>query len=182
MVTQAQPFTTLKNRKYINLTTFRKTGAAVATPLWFAEYQGVLYTQTFPTAGKLKRIKHTPRVTVALCTVNGKALGAEIEGEARIVTNEQENLLAEAALARKYGLIRRIYNGAMNVYGKLRRQAPTGRTYIAIEPVISTHYSPRVCILAGETGREAVGTRFIASVSPLLPTWKDAMNRVPTFT
>jgi uncharacterized protein len=182
MNTLALLFATLKNRKYINLTTFRKTGAAVATPLWFAEHQGVLYTQTFPTAGKLKRIKHTPRVTVAPCTVNGKALGAEIEGEARIITNEQEILLAEAALARKYGLTRRIYDGAMSVYGKLRRQAPSGRTYIAIEPVMSSHYSPRVCILTGETGREAVGTRFIASVSPLLPTGKDAMNRVPTYT
>jgi uncharacterized protein len=159
MIMQTQPFVTLKNRKYVNLTTFRKTGAAVATPLWFAEHQGVVYTQTFPTAGKLKRIKHTPRVTVAPCTVNGKALGAEIEGEARIITNEQEILLAEAALARKYGLTRRIYDGAMSVYGKLRRQAPSGRTYIAIEPVMSSHYSPRVCILPGETGREAVGTR-----------------------
>ena len=142
MITQAQPFTTLKNRQYINLTTFRRTGAAVATPLWFAEQQGILYAQTFPTAGKLKRIKHTPRVTVAPCTVNGKALGAEMEGEARIITNEQEILLAEAALARKYGLTRRIYNGALSVYGKLRRQGPSGRTYIAIEPVTSSHYSP----------------------------------------
>ncbi len=78
-------FITLKKRTYINLTTFRKTGAAVATPLWFAEHQGVLYTQTFPTAGKLKRIRHTPRVTVAPCTVNGKPLGTEIEGNARIL-------------------------------------------------------------------------------------------------
>jgi PPOX class probable F420-dependent enzyme len=140
MITQAQAFTTLKSDKYINLTTFRKSGAAVATPLWFAEYQGILYMQTFPTAGKLKRIRHTARVTVAPCTFNGKALGPEIEGEARIVTNEQEILLAEVALAIKYGLTRRIYNGALSAFGKLRRQAPAGSTYIAIEPVASTHY------------------------------------------
>lgn len=164
-MTQAQPFTTLKNRTYINLTTFRKTGAAVATPLWFAEEQGVLYTQTFPTAGKLKRIRHTARVTVAPCTMNGKALGAEIEGHARILTNEQEILQAEDALARKYDLTRRMYYGALSVYGKLRRQAPSGRTYIAIEPVTSTHYSSH----SPSTSRNL--PRFHASIVPLFFNW-----------
>lgn len=140
MLTQAQSFTSLKSDRYINLTTFRKTGEAVATPLWFADYRGVLYAQTFPTAGKLKRIRHTPRVTVASCTLNGKTLGPQIEGRAHIITNEQEILLAEAALARKYGLTRKIYNGALGVYGRLRRQAPDGRTYIAIEPVTSAQH------------------------------------------
>ena len=53
---------------------------------------------------------HTTRVTVAPCTLNGKALGPVIEAEARIVTDEQEILLAEVALTRKYGLTRRIYS------------------------------------------------------------------------
>ena len=142
MITQAQAFTSLRSVKYINLTTFRKSGAAVATPLWFAEHQGVLYTQTFPTAGKLRRIRHTARVTVASCTFNGKALGPEIEGRARIITDEQEILLAEVSLALKYGLTRRIYRGALSIYSRLRRQAPEGRTYIAIEPATSTQYAP----------------------------------------
>lgn len=167
MITQAQALTSLKSDKYINLTTFRKSGAAVATPLWFVEYQGVLYTQTFPTAGKLKRIEQTPRVMVAPCTLNGKALGPEIVGEARILTNEREILLAEAALARKYGLTRRIYNGALAAFGKLRRQAPTGRTYIAIEPVASTHYSPH--IQAPSSSRSL--PRHHTSVVPLFFNW-----------
>ena len=138
-MTQAHPFTSLKSASYIDLTTFRRSGEAVATPLWFAEKQGVLYAQTFPTAGKLKRIRHTTRVTVASCTLNGKILGPQIEGRARIVTGEQEILLAEAALARKYGLTRRIYSGVLSIYGKLRGRAPAGRIYIAIEPATSTY-------------------------------------------
>ena len=141
MITQAHPFTSLKSASYVNLTTFRRSGVAVATPLWFAEQQGILYAQTFPAAGKLKRIRHTARVTVASCSVNGRMLGPQIEGRARIVTDEQEMLLAEAALARKYGLMRRIYSGALDFYGKLRRQAPAGRTYIAIEPATSMQYA-----------------------------------------
>ena len=146
MITQAQPITSLKSASYINLTTFRRSGEAVATPLWFAEHMGILYAQTFPTAGKLKRIRHTTRVLVASCALNGKIVGPQIEGRARIVTNEQEIRLAEEALARKYGLTRRIYFGALDIYGKLRRQARGGRTYIAIEP--ATCYAPYVQILS----------------------------------
>lgn len=142
MIAQAQPFTSLKSAKYVSLTTFRRSGEAVATPLWFAEEQGVLYAQTYPAAGKLKRIRHTARVTVASCTLNGRLLGPEVEGQARIVTDEQEVLLAEAALARKYGLTRRLYLGVWGMYGRLRRQAPAGRVYIAIEPATSPQNAP----------------------------------------
>lgn len=148
MITQADPFTSLKDANYINLTTFRRSGEAVATPLWFAERAGVLYMQTYPTAGKLKRIRHTMRITVAACTLNGKVRGPQIEGRARIITDEQEILLAEAALACKYGLTRRIYFGALSVYGKLRRRTPAGRIYIAIEPATSTHSAPHAQIPA----------------------------------
>lgn len=141
MITQAQPLTIVKSASYINLTTFRKSGAAVATPLWFAEHQGVLYAQTFPTAGKLKRIRHTARVTIAPCTFSGKPLGPQIDGHARIITGEQEIVLAEAALAKKYGLTRRIYFGVLGAFRKLRRQAPAGRTYIAIELAPSAQHS-----------------------------------------
>ena len=167
MLTQAHPLTTLTNEKYINLTTFRKSGAAVATPLWFAEYQGVLYTQTFPTAGKLKRIRHTARVTLMPCTLNGKALGPAIEGRARILTDEQEILLAETVLALKYGLTRRIYFGALGVYGKLRRQIPAGRAYIAIEPMTTAQHSPHLQTLSFERSF----MRKHISVIPLFFNW-----------
>ena len=167
MTIQARSFTSLKSASYVNLITFRRSGEAVATPLWFAEQQGILYVQTFPAAGKLKRIGHTARVIVAPCTLNGKALGPEIEAEARIVTNEQEILLAEAALACKYGLTRRIYFGALGIYGRLRRQAPAGRTYIAIEPAASTHYAPYAQI---PTPSENVSPTY-TSIVPLFLNW-----------
>ena len=167
MITQAHPFTSLTGASFVNLTTFRRSGEAVATPLWFVEQQGVLYAQTFPTAGKLKRIRHTARVTVAPCTFNGKALGPEIEAEARIVTDEQEMLLAEVALSLKYGLTRRIYFGALRLYGKLRRQVPGGRTYIAIEPATSTHYAPYSHIPSPSRNV----SRAYTSVVPLFFNW-----------
>jgi PPOX class probable F420-dependent enzyme len=167
MITQVHPFTVLKNARYLNLTTFRRSGEAVATPLWFAEHEGVLYMQTFPSAGKLKRIGHTRRVTVAPSTLNGRALGFEIEAEARIIKDEQEMLLAEAALAVKYGLTRRMYFAAFGIYGRLWRRAPSGRTYIAIEPAASTSYSSHV---QNSSALRKV-SRAYTSIVPLFLNW-----------
>ena len=99
----SETFAVLKKNQFINLTTFRKTGAAVPTPVWFAEVGGKLYGTTSPQAGKLKRIRNNPKVTVAPCTVGGKPLGEAIEAVARILPPE-EFPLANNALKRKYGL------------------------------------------------------------------------------
>ena len=167
MTIQVHPFTSLKSASYLNLTTFRKSGEAVATPLWFAEHEGVLYVQTFAIAGKLKRIGHTSRVTVAPCGLTGKALGLEIEAEARIVRDGQEILLAEAALARKYGLTRRIYFAVLSIYGRLRRRVPAGRIYIVIDPATSTHYASYSRI----SSQARSVSRSYTSIVPLFLNW-----------
>ena len=98
-----ETFAALKRSQFINLTTFRKSGAAVVTPVWFAEANGKLYGTTGFQAGKLKRIRNNPKVTVAPCTVSGKPLGDAVEAKARILPPE-EFQLANNALKRKYGL------------------------------------------------------------------------------
>jgi len=127
-------FSQLSKAKYISLTTFRKTGEPVRTPVWFAEVGGTIYVYTFPKAGKVKRIRHTPRVTLAPCTLNGKVTGAEVEGKARILTEEQEEAFAEATLEKKYGLTWRIYHAFMGTLRVLRRRPKAERVFLAIEP------------------------------------------------
>src|SRR5215831_14260103 len=113
MSIQSPAFTELRRANYMSLTTFRKSGEPVATAVWFAEDDSILYLFTFPSAGKLKRIRHTARVTVAPCTLNGKVTGPTIEAQARILTDEQAKAHADLTLARKYGLTWRIYHAAM---------------------------------------------------------------------
>ena len=67
-----EPFTSTKN---LLLTTFRKDGTPVATPVWFVIHDGELHTTTLENAGKVKRIRNNPRVTVAACTVRGTPIG-----------------------------------------------------------------------------------------------------------
>ncbi len=134
MITQSTPFAALAGAKYLSLTTFRKSGEPVTTPVWFAQKAGKLYIFTFPGAGKVKRIRHTARVRIAPCTFNGKVTGPVCEARARIVTDEQEKALADATLAKRYGLTWRIYNGAMGALRIMRRRPKTERVYLAIEP------------------------------------------------
>ena len=78
----------IHGQKYISLTTFRKSGAGVATPVWFGEDNDKLYVMTRSDSGKYKRIRNNPRVTVAPCTIRGKVIGPQFEATARIVPTE----------------------------------------------------------------------------------------------
>ena len=97
--------TAIQGRKYISLTTFRKTGVGVATPVWFGEQDGKLYVMTRSDMGKTKRIRNNPQVRVAPCTMRGTVTGAEFVARARILPAE-EHERARQAINRKYWMTR----------------------------------------------------------------------------
>jgi uncharacterized protein len=101
----AQIPTPLHDQKYISLTTFRKTGTGVATPVWFGEQDGKLYVMTRSDMGKTKRIRNNPQVRVAPCTMRGKVTGPEFAAMARILPPE-EHARARQAIDRKYWMAR----------------------------------------------------------------------------
>ena len=71
-------FDALADAKYVRLTTFRKTGTPVATPVWCAVDAGSLYAFTGEGTGKVKRIRNEPRVTVGACTGSGTPTGSRL--------------------------------------------------------------------------------------------------------
>src|SRR2546421_4373316 len=134
-VLERATFPDLRREQCIALTTFRKTGQAVTTPVWFAERLGTIYVETHADAGKLKRPRHTARVTLAPCTYSGKVTGSVSEGNARILTESEESTAASAALSKKYGLMRSLYHFVRNAQRIFRRKAKVEVVYIAIEPI-----------------------------------------------
>ena len=96
-------FTHLRGRHYIDLVTFRKTGAGVHTPVWFAEADGRLYIFTRPDAGKMKRIRNNPRVEVAPSTIRGRPIGPYVPAMAHVAADQNT---AHEAIRRKYWLAR----------------------------------------------------------------------------
>jgi uncharacterized protein len=103
-----QGLSPLRGHKYCLLTTFRKSGEAVPTPVWFGLADGKVYISTEAGVGKVKRIRREPRVHIAPCTFRGRPLGPSTEGSARILAPD-ESEHAERALATRYGLERRLY-------------------------------------------------------------------------
>jgi hypothetical protein len=100
----AIPFA-IRGQKYISLTTFRKNGAAVATPVWFGEGGDKLYVMTRSDMGKTKRIRNHPQVRVAPCTIRGRATGPEFAATARILP-EEKHAHARQVINRKYWIAR----------------------------------------------------------------------------
>ena len=77
-------------QQYISLETYRKTGAAVATPVWFAQENDRFYVYSLANAGKIKRIRNNPRVRIAPCSARGVVKGPWVDAEARIVEGREE--------------------------------------------------------------------------------------------
>jgi uncharacterized protein len=91
----------IQGQKYISLTTFRKNGAGVATPVWFGEQDGKLYVMTLSKMGKTKRIRNNPQVRVAPCTMRGKVTGPDLAATARLLPKE-DFARARKTITRKY--------------------------------------------------------------------------------
>jgi PPOX class probable F420-dependent enzyme len=110
--------------RYLNLETYRRSGAAVRTPVWFAEKDGQLYMYSLADAGKVKRIRNNPRVRVVPSDIRGTPLGEWTEGEARIL-HAGEAGVADRLLSDKYWMKR-----AFDWTSRFRR---TGRAYLAVQ-------------------------------------------------
>ncbi len=85
--------------RYMNLTTFRRDGRAVATPVWFVTYRDRLYVYTEAASGKAKRVRANGRAQVAPSDVRGRPLGPFVPAGARL----------EDAFRHKYGWQYRLF-------------------------------------------------------------------------
>jgi len=97
--------TEIRGQKYISLGTFRKSGAKIATPVWFGEDGDKLYVMTRSGMGKTKRIRNNPKVMLAPCTMRGELTRPEVPALARILPPE-EHARARETLNRKYWMAR----------------------------------------------------------------------------
>lgn len=95
----------IANHKYISLTTFRKSGVGVATPVWFGERDGKLYVMTRSDSGKYKRLRNNPAVRIAPCNIRGKVIGPDFPAQARVLP-AGDWPQARTTIRRKYWLAR----------------------------------------------------------------------------
>ncbi|GFG95726.1 PPOX class F420-dependent oxidoreductase [Mycobacterium timonense] len=108
-------FADLAKAQYILLTTFTKDGRPKPTPIWAALDQDRLLVITQEKSWKVKRIRNTPRVTLATCTMNGRPTSEAAEGTAVILDKSQTGAVYDA-IGQRYGIAGKVFN----LFSKLR--------------------------------------------------------------
>ena len=86
------------------LTTRRRDGTPVGTPVNIAVDGDRAFVRTWDTAWKLKRIRNNPEVEVAPCTARGRRTGSAIRARARVLEGD-ESARAGRLLARKHPVL-----------------------------------------------------------------------------
>jgi uncharacterized protein len=97
----------LAGAKYLSLTTYRKDGTAVPTPVWLVRQGETLRVITQGKSGKVKRIRNNPAVLVAPCDSRGRLKGEQVRATATLLDEKQTQATAEL-ITRRYGLLGRI--------------------------------------------------------------------------
>jgi len=97
-------FNQFVNQRTVLLTTYRRDGTPVGTPVNIVVDGERAFVRTFDTAWKLKRIRKNPRVEIAPSTVRGKPTGAAIGARARVLAGS-ESEHASRALNKKHPIL-----------------------------------------------------------------------------
>ena len=105
----APTFDEVSNAKYLLLTTFTKDGRPKPTPIWTAPDGNRLLVITEEGSWKVKRIRNTPHVTLAVCDVRGNPKSEAIDATATILDKSQTGLVYDA-IGKRYGLLGRVFN------------------------------------------------------------------------
>ncbi|WP_441246772.1 PPOX class F420-dependent oxidoreductase [Kitasatospora sp. McL0602] len=116
----------LSTGKYLLVTTFKKDGTGVPTPVWVVRDGSALGIWTVADSWKVKRIRNRPDVLVGPCDVRGNPTGPQTPATAELcapaATVEYRKLLQ-----RKYGLV-----GRLTLLGSRLRRGPAGTVAIRI--------------------------------------------------
>jgi uncharacterized protein len=124
-------FEELAQERYISLTTFRRDGTAVSTPVWVAGEEGTLLVWTAADSWKVKRIKRDGHVRVAPCNARGKPRGEALDGMARILP---ESSHVEDLEREKYGWRMTVISLLTRVGRFIRRQPTPTSVTLTISP------------------------------------------------
>jgi uncharacterized protein len=120
----------LAESKYLLVTTFRKDGTAVPTPVWAGRDGDALVFWSAKSAGKVKRLRRNSSVDLAECDFGGRPTGAVVKGTAELLDSEGADRVRKL-LARKYGLI-----GQLTFLGSRLRRGRDGTVRFAVSSTL----------------------------------------------
>jgi PPOX class probable F420-dependent enzyme len=123
----------LDDEKYLSLTTFRRDGTPVATPVWFVVEDGRVLVWTSAASWKAKRLRRDPRVRIAACDMRGAVHGPSLDATA-ILLPERAGVHVERLLRRKYPVARRLLAWWASLVRMVARRPRNTPAYVEITP------------------------------------------------
>ena len=110
--------------KYINLSTRKRNGSFVDTPVWFAQAGETnnYYIFSLVKAGKVKRIRNFPDARIAICDGRGKLKSEWMAAQAKLINDPAEITVAYRFLRNKYGITFRIGDVFSWIVGNYHRR------------------------------------------------------------
>lgn len=115
----AATFAEVSKSEYVLLTTFTKDGKPKPTAIWVAPIGDRVVAITVGSSWKVKRIRNTPRVTIAECDRSGKPRGEAVEATAYILDTSETEAVYEA-IGRRYGLVGKVFNMFSKLKGGMK--------------------------------------------------------------
>ena len=112
--------------RYLSVTSFKRDGTGVATPLWFVSDGRRLFALTDLHSAKVRRIRREPRVLVAPCRASGKLRREPVTAHAEVLTSAAELDYVQKLLLERYRLSYRLVMLAYRLGRRLR-----GRSSVA---------------------------------------------------
>ena len=109
--------------RYLSITSYRRDGRGVATPVWFVQRDGRLLVETDAASGKVKRIRRNPQVRVAVCTAGGRLRGEQVPAMAEILPDSEVGAV-ERLIAAKYRLDMIIFRPLRFIQARLHLGRP----------------------------------------------------------
>jgi uncharacterized protein len=97
----------LKHTKTILLTTYKRDGTPVETPVSVAFAGERAFFRSWDKAWKTRRLSHNARVDVAPATFRGKPSGPSIHARATLLSDEEAKIAAKA-LARRHRVLQAV--------------------------------------------------------------------------
>ncbi|ROO84605.1 hypothetical protein EDD29_2132 [Actinocorallia herbida] len=116
----------LAAEKYVLVTTYRKDGRAVATPVWVVRDGNALGIWTVADSGKVKRIRNRGDVLVGPCDLRGNPTGEPVPGTA-VICSAEDTAAYRTLLRSKYGIL-----GSLTMLGSRLRRGDGGTVGIRI--------------------------------------------------
>ncbi|MDQ3653995.1 MAG: PPOX class F420-dependent oxidoreductase [Chloroflexota bacterium] len=100
MTTEPRSFRDLQHADIVLLTSFRRDGTPVGTPVHFAVEASRGYARTYDAAGKYKRIRRYPMVEIAPATTTGRQLGPARRATVRLLSGDEARAAARRLASR----------------------------------------------------------------------------------